>query len=64
MILKDCNGCFTTKFNVCEQERCMCGAITLWNGGEKKELNDSLNRKTADKKNQGGRNTVVIFMWS
>ena len=30
----------------------MCGAVTLSNGGEQEELNDSLNGKAADKKNQ------------
>ena len=33
-------------------ERSMCGAVTLSNGGEQEELNDSLNGKAADKKNQ------------
>ena len=41
-------------------ERSMCGAVTLSNGGEQEELNDSLNGKAADKENQGCPNTVLI----
>ena len=60
--LKDYDGCFTTKFNIGEQERSMCGAITLSNGGQEEELNDSLNGRAVDKNNQVCGDTVLIFM--
>ena len=40
----------------------MCGAITLSNGGQEEELNDSLNGRAADKNNQVCGDTVLIFM--
>ena len=43
--LKDCKGRFTRKFNVADQERSMCQAVTLSNGGKQEELNDSLKGK-------------------
>ena len=43
-------------------ERSMCGAVTLSNGGEQEELNDSSNEKSANKKNQGCPNTVFMFI--
>ena len=74
--LKDCNGWFSTKFNVGEQERSMCGAVTLSNGGDVTLSNGfysfkwwgtgrtkwQFKRKGCRQKEQGCPNTVLIFI--